>query len=37
VGRGIDAIKSARGEKTTDLDKLEVDRSYGKNMDKLWL
>lgn len=37
VGRGIDAIKNARGEKTTDLDKLEVDRSYGKNMDKLWL
>jgi twitching motility protein PilT len=37
VGRGIDAIKSARGEKTTDLDRLEVDRSYGKNMSKLWL
>lgn len=29
VGRGIDAIKNARGEKTTDLGKLEVDRSYG--------
>jgi len=37
VGRGIDAIKSTRGEKTTDLDRLEVDRSYGKNMGKLWL
>ncbi len=31
VGRGIDAIKNARGEKTTDLGKLEVDRSYGGN------
>jgi len=30
VGRGIDAIKSARGEKTTDLKKLEVDLQYGK-------
>ena len=34
VGRGIDSIKSARGEKTSDLGKLEVDRSYGKNGDK---
>ena len=34
VGRGIDAIKSARGEKTSDLTKLEVDRSYGKENDK---
>lgn len=30
VSRGIDAIKSARGEKTTDLGKLEVDKSYGR-------
>ena len=30
VGRGIDAIKSARGERTTDLKKLEVDLQYGK-------
>jgi twitching motility protein PilT len=30
VNRGIDAIKSARGEKTTDLGKLEVDKTYGK-------
>ena len=37
VGRGIDAIKSARGEKTTDLDKLEVDRSYGNNIGKQWI
>jgi twitching motility protein PilT len=29
VNRGIDALKSARGEKTTDLGKLEVDKSYG--------
>jgi twitching motility protein PilT len=29
VNRGIDAIKSSRGEKTTDLGKLEVDKSYG--------
>ena len=30
VGRGIDAIKSARGESTTDIEKLELDRSYAK-------
>ncbi len=30
VNRGIDAIKNARGERTTDLGKLEVDKSYGK-------
>ncbi len=36
VGRGIDAIKSARGEKTTDIGKLEVDRSYGRDQDKVW-
>lgn len=31
VGRGIDAVKSAKGEKTTDLaGKLEVDKDYGK-------
>jgi twitching motility protein PilT len=34
VGRGIDAIKSARGEKTSDLGKLEVDQSYGKETNK---
>jgi twitching motility protein PilT len=28
VGRGIDSIKSARGEATTDIGKLEIDRSY---------
>jgi twitching motility protein PilT len=36
VGRGIDSIKSARGEKTTDMDKLEVDRSYGKPKNDPW-
>ena len=30
VGRGIDAIKSSRGEKTTDIEKLEIDRTYNK-------
>ena len=28
VGRGIDAIKSSRGEATTDIEKLEIDRAY---------
>ncbi|HQL00645.1 MAG TPA: PilT/PilU family type 4a pilus ATPase [Smithellaceae bacterium] len=36
VSRGIDGIKHARGEKTTDLGKLEVDRSYGKAKDSPW-
>ena len=30
VGRGIDTVKSARGQATTDLGKLEVDKDYGK-------
>ena len=30
VGRGIDSIKSSRGEATTDIDDLKVDRDYGK-------
>ncbi|MEE4264119.1 MAG: PilT/PilU family type 4a pilus ATPase [Desulfobacteraceae bacterium] len=30
VGRGIDAIKSSRGEKTTDIEKLEIDRTYNR-------
>jgi twitching motility protein PilT len=29
VGRGIDTVKSRRGESTTDIDKLELDTSYG--------
>jgi twitching motility protein PilT len=38
VSRGIDSIKSARGEKTTDIEHLEVDRFYGKDKmkDKYW-
>lgn len=32
VGRGIDHIKSARGESTTDIEQLELDRGYNKNM-----
>jgi len=30
VGRGIDAVKSARGEATTDIKKLEIDYDYEK-------
>jgi len=30
VGRGIDAVKSAKGEKTTDIDELEMDTHYGR-------
>ena len=30
LGRGIDMIKSSRGETTTDIDKLELDRNYDK-------
>ena len=32
VGRGIDAIKSSRGEATTDIEKLEIDRAYTRSM-----
>ncbi len=31
VGRGIDTVKSARGEATTDIDKLEMDKAYNKS------
>jgi twitching motility protein PilT len=31
VGRGIDSIKSARGEATTDIGNLEIDRGYAKS------
>jgi len=30
VSRGIDSVKSARGQATTDIGKLEVDKDYGK-------
>ena len=36
VGRSIDTIKSARGEKTTDLGNLQVDNTYGKVKDTTW-
>jgi twitching motility protein PilT len=29
-GVGIDKVKSARGESTTDIDNLEIDRHYDK-------
>ena len=31
VGRGIDSIKSARGETTTDIGNLEIDRGYARS------
>jgi twitching motility protein PilT len=34
VGRGIDGIKSSRGETTTDIDKLEIDMTYNKRQAK---
>ncbi|NVL90687.1 MAG: PilT/PilU family type 4a pilus ATPase [Desulfobacterales bacterium] len=33
VGRGVDRVKSARGEKTTDIEELEVDSGYGRKKD----
>jgi twitching motility protein PilT len=30
VGRGIDRVKAMRGEKTTDIEQLEVDEAYGR-------
>jgi len=30
VGRGIDSVKSSKGEKTTELGKLSIDQEYGK-------
>ena len=34
VGRGIDSVKSARGEATTDIDGLEIDKSYERELNK---
>ncbi len=34
VGRGIDRIKSARGETTTDIGKLEIDQGYERSFAK---
>ena len=35
VGRGIDRLKSSRGEATTEIEDLQVDRDYGKQKKKL--
>jgi twitching motility protein PilT len=35
VGRGIDSVKADRGESTTDIESLEVDRQYGKNQKRM--
>jgi twitching motility protein PilT len=35
VNRGIDAVKSARGESTTDIDGLEIDRGYNRQLEDL--
>ncbi|MFC1876200.1 type IV pilus twitching motility protein PilT [Thermodesulfobacteriota bacterium] len=32
TGRGIDTVKAARGETTTDIDSLQMDREYEKNI-----
>ncbi len=32
VGRGIDSVKSSRGEKTTDIEELEIDHTYNRKM-----
>jgi twitching motility protein PilT len=34
VGRGIDTVKTARGEKTTDIEQLEVDSDYRRRQRK---
>lgn len=34
VGRGIDTVKSSRGEKTTDIEDLEIDRGYARKRNK---
>jgi len=31
VGRGIDSVKSSRGEKTTDIEELEIDHGYNRS------
>jgi len=36
VNRGIDSIKNARGEQTTDLGRLEIDKLYGKKKFESW-
>lgn len=36
VNRGVDAIKKTRGEQTSNIGTLEVDRSYGKAKSDVW-
>jgi twitching motility protein PilT len=36
VNRGIDAIKQTRGQQTTPIGNLEVDKSYGKIKTDSW-
>lgn len=36
VNRGLDIVKKTRGEQTTTIDSLEVDRSYGKKKPESW-
>jgi len=36
VGRGIDSVKSSKGEATTDIEKLELDKGYGKDKKPAW-
>jgi len=36
VGRGIDAVKNEKGEKTTEIEGLEVDKGYGKTTGRTW-
>jgi twitching motility protein PilT len=33
VGRGLDSVKSSRGESTTDIEELKIDTGYGKKKD----
>jgi len=33
VGRGLDSVKSGRGEATTDIEDLEVDSDYDKKLE----
>jgi twitching motility protein PilT len=34
VGRALDSVKAARGEKTTDIEDLSMDDEYGKDRNK---
>jgi twitching motility protein PilT len=34
VGRALDSVKAARGEKTTDIEELSMDEEYGQDEKK---